>query len=81
VNQLKLSQQQSISTLQQAGWSNRAIARELGLDQGTVGNYQRAQKPASPPPGGGGGAAKTSHFDPPGLLPAADSKPAISTAG
>jgi transposase len=65
VNQLKLSQQQSISTLHQAGWSNRAIARELDLDRETVGKYLRAQAAANPPPG----------------VAAEPPKPAISTAG
>ena len=80
MNQLKLSQQQSISTLHQAGWSNRAIARELGLDRETVGNYLRAQKPASPPADGAAELPKPA-ISTPGVLPGADSKPAISTPG
>jgi len=65
VNQLKLNEQQSILTLHQAGWSNRAIARELGLNRETVGKYLRAQPAASAPASTGA--------EPP--------KPAISTAG
>ncbi len=37
--QLKVNQQQSIIALHQQGWSGRRIARELGLDRGTVGKY------------------------------------------
>jgi transposase len=37
--QLKVNQQQSIIALHEQGWSGRRIARELGLDRGTVGKY------------------------------------------
>jgi transposase len=80
VNQLKLSQQQSISTLHQAGWSNRAIARELGLNRETVGNYLRAQKSASPSVAAAAEPPKPA-ISTPGVSLAGDSKPAISTAG
>ena len=80
MNQLKLSQQQSILTLHKAGWSNRAIARELGLHRETVGKYLRSETPVTP--------AATVGSDPPkpaistlGSAPEVDSKPAISTAG
>jgi transposase len=36
---LKVNQQQSIIALHEQGWSGRRIARELGLDRGTVGKY------------------------------------------
>ncbi|HOP99001.1 MAG TPA: hypothetical protein PLK78_16405, partial [Verrucomicrobiota bacterium] len=39
MNQLKVNQQQSIIALHKQGWSGRRIARELGLDRGTVGKY------------------------------------------
>jgi transposase len=65
MNQLKLSQQQSILTLHKAGWSNRAIARELGLNRETVGKYLRSETTLTPAPSVGS--------DPP--------KPAIATAG
>jgi transposase len=83
MNQLKLSQQQAILTLHQAGWSNRAIARELALDRETVGKYLRSQVavvakvtgaaelPASVPALAAAGEG----------LPVVDSKPAISTSG
>jgi transposase len=37
--ELKVNQQQSIIALHEQGWSGRRIARELGLDRGTVGKY------------------------------------------
>lgn len=53
MNQLKVSQQESIITLWKRGWSARRIARELGLDRDTVRKYVRAAeaKPATPSPG------------------------------
>jgi transposase len=48
--QLKVNQQQSIIALHGQGWSGRRIARELGLDRGTVGKYLAGiSKPASNP--------------------------------
>jgi len=68
MNQLNVSLQHSIITLAAAGWSQRRIARELGVNRETVGKYLRLErsKPAivltgSPPKG--------------------DSKPAISLPG
>jgi transposase len=47
--QLKVNQQQSIIALHGRGWSRRRIARELGLDRGTVGKYLAgSSKPATP---------------------------------
>jgi len=67
VNQLKVHIQQSIVSLNEQGWSKRKIARELGLDRGTVGKYlAKASKPA------------ISHT---GSEEGADPKPAISQAG
>jgi transposase len=55
--QLKVNQQQSIVALHEQGWSGRRIARELGLDRGTVGKYLAAHsKPASNPQTGSGEA-------------------------
>jgi transposase len=49
MNQLKVNQQQSISALHAQGWSGRRIARELGLDRGTVRHYLAGiSKPATP---------------------------------
>jgi len=48
--QLKVNQQQSIIALHEQGWSGRRIARELGLDRGTVGKYLAGHsKPATNP--------------------------------
>jgi transposase len=53
--QLKVNQQQSIIALHGQGWSGRRIARELGLDRGTVGKYLAGiSKPASNPQTGSG---------------------------
>jgi len=48
--QLKVNQQQSIVALHEQGWSGRRIARELGLDRGTVRHYLAGiSKPATDP--------------------------------
>jgi transposase len=50
--QLKVNQQQSIIALYERGWSRRRIARELGLDRGTVGKYLAGKSnPATPQTG------------------------------
>lgn len=55
--QLKVNQQQSIIALYERGWSGRRIARELGLDRGTVGKYLAGKsKPATNPQTGSGEA-------------------------
>jgi transposase len=52
--QLKVNQQQSIIALDEQGWSRRRIARELGLDRGTVGKYLAGiSKSATPQTGTG----------------------------
>jgi transposase len=43
-NCLKVARVHAILTLHQRGWSNRRIARELGLDRGTVNRYVREAK-------------------------------------
>src|SRR5580698_1108662 len=80
MNQLKLSQQQSILTLHKAGWSNRAIARELALDRETVGKYLRSQATPATEVTAGTEPPKPA-ISTPGSPADADSKPAISTAG
>jgi transposase len=49
-NQLKMAKVQSIRTLHQRGWSQRRIARELGIHRETVGRYVllTQQEPAEP---------------------------------
>ena len=51
MNELNVNLQHSILTLAGNGWSNRRIARELGLHRETVGQVFAA------------GAIKTGHFD------------------
>jgi hypothetical protein len=57
MNQLKMDIQQTIGTLSRGGWSQRRIARELGIDREAVARYRRlarraeAPKPAIPPAG------------------------------
>ena len=48
MNQLEVNQQQNILSLHQRGWSGRKIARELGLDRGTVRKYVSTAIPAKP---------------------------------
>ena len=51
MNQLKMDIQQTISTLSRRGWSQRRIARELGIDRETVARYRRlARQVAEPKP-------------------------------
>ncbi|HEU5433195.1 MAG TPA: helix-turn-helix domain-containing protein [Thermomicrobiales bacterium] len=56
-NLLKMAKLQSILSLHAQQWSQRRIARELGVDRGTVGKYLRQQscgaKPANAPTGSG----------------------------
>ena len=50
-NQLKMAMVNAVWTLKQRGWSNRRIARELGIDRETVARYvhlwQADSKPAT----------------------------------
>src|SRR5271157_925780 len=51
MNQLKMDIQQTISTLSRSGWSQRRIARELGIDRETVARYRRlARQTGAPEP-------------------------------
>lgn len=62
-NFLKMAKSQSIQQLHTAGWSQRRIASELGIDRGTVARHlrpaQAAPNPAILPPGSGGSNAAT----------------------
>jgi transposase len=57
-NRLRMAKVHSIQTLRALGWSQRRIARELGVDRGTVARYLRLggepQDLANPPPGWAG---------------------------
>ncbi len=95
MNQLKMDMQQTISTLSRGGWSQRRIARELGIDRETVARYRRLARqvaepnPAIPPPGSELIEGPNPAIVPPGpevtpppISPLAEpSKPAISPAG
>ena len=54
-NHLEMAMIHSIMTLHQRGWSQRRIARELGIDRETVARHlssaNAASDPANPPPG------------------------------
>jgi transposase len=65
-NVLKVSLQTTIYSLRDRGWSQRRIARELGINRETVGRYLRLAKPAISTTGSEGGK---------------EAKPANSTAG
>ncbi len=53
-NQLKVAKVLSIKTLHEQGWSQRRIARELGVSRDSVAKYLRQQsKPAKAPIGSG----------------------------
>src|SRR6266849_6688973 len=49
MNQLKMDIQNTISTLSRGGWSQRRIARELGIDRETVARYRRLDRQAKEP--------------------------------
>jgi transposase len=65
-NVLKVSLQTTIYSLADRGWSQRRIAKELGINRETVGRYLRLAKPANSTAGSDGDQ---------------EAKPANSTAG
>ena len=95
MNQLKMDIQQTISTLSRGGWSQRRIARELGIDRETVARYRRltrqlaepnpAISPAGSEPTEGPNPAIVPRgpevTPPPSHPPAEPPNPAISPAG
>ena len=64
-NVLKVSHQEAIRSLDEKGWSQRRIARELGINGRTVRRYIQGSQNAAPfrPPAQGIGL-KVHHFDP-----------------
>ena len=68
MNELNVNLQHSILALAGSGWSNRRIARELGINRETVGKYLLLARPKP--------AIST-----PGSEPTQASEPAISTPG
>src|SRR5215813_11827970 len=91
MHQLKMDIQQSIITLSRNGWSQRRIARELGIDRETVARYRRLarqaeeSKPAIPPTGSEPIREANPAISPlgsgPTVLSSGEPKPAISPAG
>src|SRR5258707_8025075 len=82
-NVLKVSLQTTIYNLADRGWSQRRIARELGINRETVGRYLRLAdaKPAISTPGSKGDSESKPAILSLGVEGSRDSKPAISTAG
>ena len=83
MNELNVNLQHSILTLAGNGWSNRRIARELGINRETVGKYLllARPKPAISTPGSDSDPNSKPAILIPGSEPSPDSKPAISTTG
>lgn len=88
MNQLKVTQQESILSLWKRGWSARRIARELGYNRETVAKYIREEsgsKPATPSPGTADVAGASTEAKPatpsPGTEPMVESKSATPSAG
>jgi transposase len=71
MNQLKMDIQLTISTLSRGGWSQRRIARELGIDRETVARYRRLARQEEPNP----------VIPPAGLEPVDEPNPAIVPSG
>jgi hypothetical protein len=76
-NVLKVSLQTTIHGLAERGWSQRRIARELGINRETVGRYSRladSPKPAISTPGSEGGIESKPAILIPGLEGKKESK-------
>jgi len=75
----------AIIGLLEHGWSHRRIARELGIDRGTVSRYDRLRrdgsKPAIPTPGSDTPGTSNPAKATPGSGSSWDPKPAIPTPG
>jgi hypothetical protein len=95
MNQLKMDLQQTISTLSRGGWSQRRIARELGIDRETVARYRwLARQVAEPKPAISPAGSEPTEGPNPATMapgpevmpgsnppPAESSEPALSPAG
>ena len=83
-NVLRVSLQTTIHSLADRGWSQRRIARELGINRETVGRYLRLAenaKPAISPPGSEGDRESKPAILTAGFEGSSEAKPATSTAG
>lgn len=81
MNQLKVNLQHAIIVLAEGGTSGRDIARQLGIDRGTVAKYLAAAAPAISTPGSAGDPVSKPAISTAGSAVLPDSKPAISTLG
>jgi len=81
-NELKMATVQSILSLHEKRWSYRRIARELGIDRGTVARYVRlARESAQAEPSSAGAGGEAAGSKPANAPTGADSKPAIAPIG
>ena len=80
-NVLKVSLQTTIYSLADRGWSQRRIAKELGINRETVGRYLRIAKPANSTTGSEGGKEAKPANSTIGSEGGKEAKPANSTAG
>ena len=78
-NQLKVAKVLSIKTLHSRGWSQRRIARELGIDRETVARHLEGVSRETPPPPGWDDSKPATA--PPGSEAAAESTGASSLLG
>lgn len=87
MNRLEVSLQQTIIALTQRGWSQRRVARDLGVDRQTVKRYAPAANPTTNPTAGSEGAKPATEANPttgsePSGVAAPPAKPASNpTAG
>ena len=72
MNLLKMDIRQSIITLSDDGWSQRKIARELGINRETVAKYRQEKRDQTP---------SNPDIVPAGTSDSSDSKPAIPPPG
>jgi transposase len=80
MNELELSLQIAIAVLKKSHWSQRAIARELGIDRGTVRKYFALEAKSAGEVTAGSDPTKPA-ISIPGSGAEAEPKPAIPTAG
>lgn len=84
MNQLKVSEHESIISLWERGWSARKIARGLGVDRETVSRHVKrraAANAAMPTPGSGVAEPSTSEGNATTLTPGSAANAATPSAG
>ncbi len=80
MNELKVDIKTAIAALKKSNWSQRAIARELGIDRGTVGKYFQAEAKPATEATAGSDLSKPA-ISTPGSSSADEPKPAIPIVG